>query len=613
MAVAIGAASFVALATDASTAVAAPNLSAVEFGLAPVATGLSVPVSLAWRVDDDRIYVAEQTGTIRIIDPVSGAIDGTVLTLTHISSGGERGLLGLAFSLDGSKLYVDYTDSTGTIHIAEYTMAGDTADTSTARDLLTIPHSRPNHNGGQLVVGSDGDLYIGVGDGGGGGDPDRNGQNVNSLLGKILRIDPRPTQTMPYRIPHDNPFFGQADHRGEIWMYGLRNPWRFSFDSATGDLWIADVGQDLYEEVDYAPAGTSGQNWGWNLREGFHPFKGGAEPPDGHDPLLENAHADGNCAVIGGFVYHGSAIANLGGAYLYSDLCQRHISGAVQSGGTLSDSAVFPAGLQSMTTFGQDHDGELYAANLTGGLYKLVPLPDPAISVGDRAMLEGDTGTRPMKFPVTLSKPATSPVTVSYSVTGTSATGATRVAPGVDFKLRSGTLTFNPGQISKMIAVPVLGDATTESDETLKVTLSAPTGGYALDRSVGTGTILNDDANAGVTLGIGDGAIVQQGEGTEKLTLPVTRSAPTGAMSVDFTLTPGTATYTKKATGGEIGGKLSGTLAFKAGVTHKDISVTVWPDLLPDADHQFTITLSDETGATVTVIRATGTGTLLDP
>jgi glucose/arabinose dehydrogenase len=615
-------ASCAAVALGGSVAGADPDLASVSLGLAPITTGLATPVALAWRSGDNRIYVAEQGGTVRIIDPTTGAVVSTALTVTDTVASGERGLLGLTFSPDGTKLYVDYTDGVGTIHIVEYTMAGDIAVVASARELLAIAHPRTNHNGGEVIFGPDGYLYIGTGDGGGGGDPDLNGQNVNVLLGKILRIDPAPSDSLPYTIPPDNPFAGLPNHRAEIWMYGLRNPWRFSFDRVTGDVWIADVGQGLYEEVDYSAAGTSaGANWGWNLREGFHSYAG-AQPPDGRDPLLEKAHADGYCAVIGGFVYRGSAIANLNGAYVFGDLCQPHLSAAVQTGGVLAQQVDFGVGAPQISTFGEDHNGELYVANLNGTVYRLVGTPPPTVSVGDVAMLEGDSGTRLMKFPVTLSSPSSSAVTVHYSVDGVDATGGSKRAAGVDFKNSSGTITFNVNAsgttpISRAVAVSVYGDAGIEPNETLRVTLSLPTGGYGLLRSSGTGTILNDDDGSApaATLGIGDGAIVQQAGGSEMLQLPVTLSLPVGGtVSVGYAVTPGSATYSSKAAGGgEFGGKLTGTVTFASNQTLRQISLPIWPDLISDADHQLTITLSALSGSGVTLTRATGTGTILDP
>lgn len=598
----------------------APDLDAASVALAPVTTALTRPVALGWRAGDDRMYAAEQGGTIRIVDPATGAVVGTALTLTGIANTGERGLLGLDFSADGTKLYVDYTDAAGSITVAEYTMAGDVAVPGSARVLLSIPHPRTNHNGGQLTIGPDGMLYIGTGDGGGSGDPDLNGQNLNTLLGAILRIDPTPSMSLPYSIPTDNPFVGQAGRRGEIWMYGLRNPWRFTFDRATDDLWIADVGQGLYEEVDFAPAGVGGTNWGWNLREGFHAYAG-APPPGGQDPLFEQSHADGWCSVIGGYVYRGSAIANLDGAYIYGDLCRSVLSAAAQSGGNLTDQADLPVGLAQITTFGEDHDGELYVANLSGTVSKLVAPPPARASVGSKAMLEGDSGSRSLVFPVTLSEPGTSTVTVQYTVSGVTATGRARPGNGADFKTKTGSLTFKRRSngttpISKNISVPVYPDGTVEGNETFAIELTSVSGGFALGRATATGTLLDDDAaGAAVTIGVGDSAIVQQAAGSQSMQIPVTLSAPQPAsVSVRYTVTPGSATYSKnKNGGGDFGGKLTGLITFNAGTRTKDISLPVWPDQVPDPDHTFTVTLSALTGNGVTMLRSVGTGEILDP
>jgi glucose/arabinose dehydrogenase len=225
---------------------AAPDLASTQLALTPVASGLTQPVAVAWRAGDARMYVAEKPGTVKLVDT-----DGTVLPTPVVSgvapvSTNEQGLLGLAFSPDGTKLYIDHTDENGDGQVTEYTMSGDVADVSTQREILTIPHpGSTNHYGGELIFGPDGDLYIGTGDGGGVGDPAGNAQNLDVLLGKILRIDPTPSDSLPYTIPADNPFANQAGARGEIWMYGLRNPWRFSFDES-GRMWLADVGQADY-------------------------------------------------------------------------------------------------------------------------------------------------------------------------------------------------------------------------------------------------------------------------------------------------------------------------------------------------------------------------------
>jgi len=354
----------------AGGSVGATNINA-PIKLKKVTAGLDSPVALAWRGNDGgTIYVAEQTGSIVIVK--EGNILGTVLKLNGISAGGERGLLGIAFSNNGNKLYVDYTDANGNIQIVEYTMNGTLADPKTRRPLLTIPHSTyPNHNGGNLVMGSSGRLYIGVGDGGGGGDPFHNGQNKNSLLAKILRIIPNKTGSKPYGIPADNPFVGQANTRTETWMWGLRNPWRFSFDKQTNDMWIGDVGQDAYEEIDYAKAGQKGINWGWSQREGFHPYNGGAKPPGARDPILERPHTAGDCAIIGGYVYRGKAIKGFQGTYVFGDECTGELRAVVQSGGRVVQSRDLHLNVSEFSSFGEGPGGEIYAASLQGELYRL--------------------------------------------------------------------------------------------------------------------------------------------------------------------------------------------------------------------------------------------------
>jgi glucose/arabinose dehydrogenase len=253
-------------------------------------------------------------------------------------------------------------------------MNGNVANVSTRRLLLTIPHQQySNHNGGNLVIGTDNDLYISVGDGGGAGDPLHNGQNLNALLGKILRIDPRPSAGKPYTIPPTNPFVNRAGVRPEIYMWGLRNPWRFSIDRTTRDMWIGDVGQALWEEVDYAPAGQSGINWGWNAREGFQPYNGGAKPPGARDPLFVRSHSSGDCAIIGGYVYRGTQIPNFYGAYVYSDECTGELRAVVQSGGHVTQQKDLGLNVAQTTTFGEGLGGELYAVSRTGKIYALVP------------------------------------------------------------------------------------------------------------------------------------------------------------------------------------------------------------------------------------------------
>jgi glucose/arabinose dehydrogenase len=270
-------------------------------------------------------------------------------------------------------MYGDYTDPNGDSHVAEWTMQGDAPKPGTRRQLLFQKQPYANHNGGQVMIGPDNMLYVAFGDGGSAGDPQGNGQNLGTWLGKILRIDPRPHGTSPYGVPGSNPFVGQIGRRAEIWMYGLRNPWRSSFDRARHDMWIGDVGQDLYEEVDYAPAASRGQNWGWGDREGFHAYDGRPRPANAKDPILERAHSLGDCAVIGGYVYNGPAITALRGAYVFGDLCTGELRAVYQTFGTIRSRRDLGLHVSMLSTFGEGPAGELYAVSHGGTVFKIVP------------------------------------------------------------------------------------------------------------------------------------------------------------------------------------------------------------------------------------------------
>jgi len=313
----------------------------------------------------DALYVAEKTGKVVVLR--NGAVAGTVLDISgQVSTGSEQGLLGIAVA--GNHLYVDYTDRTGVgnTNVIEYTLSGNTA--TSPRTLLTQTQPYANHNGGNVVFGPDGKLYIGLGDGGSGGDPNRNGQNLGTFLGKILRIDPTPSGGQPYTVPADNPFVGRSGAKPEIWAYGLRNPWRFSFDRASGDLWIGDVGQDAWEEVDHAARGQGGQNYEWNLREASHPYNGGARPAGGVDPVYEYSHNGGNCSITGGYLYRGSRIGGLVGSYLFADFCVGRVF-ALTGGGAR---AIGPV-IANLSSFAEDGAGEVYVMSLDGGFYRLDP------------------------------------------------------------------------------------------------------------------------------------------------------------------------------------------------------------------------------------------------
>jgi glucose/arabinose dehydrogenase len=355
----------------AAQAATRAQFEAARVRLVKVAT-LEQPVAMAVRPGDDNVlYVVEQVGMVRAIR--DGRLDPTpVVDISgEVTAGGEQGLLGLAFSPDGRYLYLAYTDRDGNHQVSELTMGGRQADPGSERSLLHFEDPFPNHNGGQLAFGPDRRLYIGFGDGGSGGDPLGNGQSLDTLFGKILRIDPRPSGGRPYGIPSDNPFVGREGARGEIWDYGLRNPWRFSFDAATGDLWIGDVGQNSYEEVDHEPAGEGGRNYGWNRREGLHPYDGGDRPDGAVDPVIEYGRAGGACTVIGGFVYRGQRIRGLRGAYLYGDYCAGWVRAVRVSDGRVTTQRDLGLSIPSLSSFGADSDGELYAMSLSGDLYRI--------------------------------------------------------------------------------------------------------------------------------------------------------------------------------------------------------------------------------------------------
>jgi glucose/arabinose dehydrogenase len=343
----------------------------VRVRLVRVAT-LEQPLAMAVREGDPSLYVAEKTGRVMAIR--DGSVDPRpVLDLSgRVSLGGEQGLLGLVFSPDGSYLYVNLTDVRGDTHVTEFEMGPERARAGSGRDVLFVDQPFSNHNGGNLAFGPDGYLYIGLGDGGSSGDPFDNAQSLDTVLGKMLRIDPRPEGGRPYAIPEDNPFIGEGDARSEIWAYGLRHPWRYSFDRETGDLWIGDVGQAAREEIDFQPASSAGgENYGWNVFEGTLPFIGGGLP-DAVRPILDYGR-DLGATVIGGYVYRGSDMPGLQGAYVFGDFFQPSIRAIVREGRRVADSAELGVFVQNLSSFGEDLDGELYALSLSGPVYKLAP------------------------------------------------------------------------------------------------------------------------------------------------------------------------------------------------------------------------------------------------
>jgi glucose/arabinose dehydrogenase len=373
-----------ASSTDSSAAsTVSPGTNSTTNGTSPEDPAIALhglgtfdlPVDAAWRSGDDTMFVVQQDG---LIVPLRGETPGTpVLDITSLTSAdGERGLLGLTFSPDGSLAYVDYTDNDGNTVIAEYGVGADgTFDTGASRALLAIEQPYPNHNGGNVTIGPDGYLYVGMGDGGAANDPERRALDLGSLLGKILRIDPSPGDGHEYSIPPDNPFVDVQGARPEIWAVGVRNPWRMSFDSATGDLCFGDVGQDTWEEVDVAWADEGagrGRNFGWSAWEATHRFNDDVSPDGATPPVFEYQHGDAGCSISGGAVYRGSAIPALTGWYVFNDYCSGIITGV------LVHEKVFQRSLKlgnhaNGAAVRAGPDGELYVLSLGGEVARIVP------------------------------------------------------------------------------------------------------------------------------------------------------------------------------------------------------------------------------------------------
>jgi len=369
--------------TSTGTSKPAKPIGAGDIHLQPFAKGLDSPVYITYAPGQtNREYVVEQAGRIMVV-----GMDGTVRAQPFLDihqlvlAGGERGLLSVAFHPDyahNGYFFVNYTGADGAVTVARYRVSPDDpyrADPASARTILSVPHPVSNHNGGVLLFGRDGYLYIGIGDGGAGNSA--NGQRKTTLLGKILRIDVDHTAVgRQYAIPPGNPFVNQSGTRPEIWAYGLRNPWRFSFDRATGDLFIGDVGEGEIEEVDYQPATSNGgENYGWALYEGDSCNAGGdACSTSGLTrPVAVYTHLDRNCTIVGGHVYRGTRSPALRGTYLFGDYCSGKLWAFPASDaqdGHATAQEVLDTDLQ-ISSFGEDAAGELYVVSLGGSIYRV--------------------------------------------------------------------------------------------------------------------------------------------------------------------------------------------------------------------------------------------------
>lgn len=494
--------------------------------LASPITGLTQPVSITHAGDGSgRIFVAEQTGRIRIIR--NGTVSSTPFLniSTRISTGGERGLLGLAFPpgfATKQYFYVNYTNSSGNIVIARYRVSvgnADIADFNSEQVVLVVNHPTfANHNGGQLAFSSrDGFLYIGTGDGGSGGDPNNRAQNGDDLLGKILRIDVETGSPATYTVPASNPFVGTAGFLPEIWALGLRNPWRFSFDRQTNDLFVSDVGQGNFEEVNFQPASSAGgENYGWRIMEGLHCFNPINCSSTGLTlPVTEYNHSLG-CSITGGYVYRGAAYPRMQGLYFYGDFCSGRIWGLRQETGVWRATELLDTNI-GISTFGEDEQGNLYVANYNNGTIFSVTDNGPAPTPTPTPTPDPTPITSTVQFNATQFQVTEDCTGVVISVTRTGTRDAVQTVEYVtnensanqeaDFTYAEGNLVFAPGEAVKNFTVLITEDAYAEGTENLTLALRSPAGGTSLGNpSMATLVITDDETSNGTTNPIDDNA-----------------------------------------------------------------------------------------------------------
>jgi glucose/arabinose dehydrogenase len=468
---------------DAAAAVPLPSLKATT---TQVASGLRRPTALAAPDDGSgRLFITEKGGTVRVYHPDTGLASTPLIDITSAidESGNERGLLGIALPADFAKshtMYLAYTAKPdGAVTLGRYRL-----DEARLEPLLSQPHAEfSNHNGGQLAFGPDGKLYWSIGDGGGSADPLRSAQRLDTLLGKILRIDvSRACAPLAYCVPGDNPFVGRAGARPEIWLYGLRNPWRFSFDAADGSLWIGDVGQGRWEEIDHLAPGRGGLNLGWSCYEGLEKFEGGNCPPGEEytKPIFTYSPYTGGCSVIGGHVYRGSRYAGLvGGTYIATDYCSSTIWAIRPDGRGGYEQGEIGEMPTQVTTIGTTVDGEFYVVNdLPGGLHRVSFAREEPTCRVDRTVRSWGTGTT---VDLTVTNTGSTPVNgwsleftlapgqtvtsdwntdltqLSNTVTATNAAHNATIAPGASVTL--GYLASHTGDASAPPRFMLNGDA----------------------------------------------------------------------------------------------------------------------------------------------------------
>ncbi|MFI1420331.1 PQQ-dependent sugar dehydrogenase [Streptomyces sp. NPDC020731] len=470
------------------TAEAAPTVPLPSLGATTtqVASGLRRPTAIAAPDDGtDRLFITQKSGSVRVYHPDTGLAQTPLVDITPLvdESGNERGLLGIALPpdfADSQDMYLAYTAlPDGAVTLARYRL-----DESRLEVLLSQEHAEySNHNGGQLAFGPDGNLYWSIGDGGGSGDPFRSGQRLDTLLGKIMRIDVRRAcDPLPYCVPADNPFVGTAGAREEIWLYGLRNPWRFSFDAADGSMWIGDVGQGRWEEVDHLAPGRGGLNLGWSCHEGLEKFTNGDCAPGEEytDPVFTYSPYTGGCSVIGGHVYRGREYADLvGGTYIATDYCSSTVWALRPDGSGGYEQAEIGEMPTQVTSVGTTADGEFYVVNdLPGGLHKVsFSREEPTCRVDRTVTAWGtgmtvdltvtNTGGTPvngwtLEFPLALGQRVVSDWNTtltqgSNTITAVNAPHNATIAPGASITL--GYLTEHTGDVSPPVRFMLNGDA----------------------------------------------------------------------------------------------------------------------------------------------------------
>jgi len=351
-----------------------PPLNELNVNVTTIASDFDQPIDIVSRSgDSSSFYVAERPGRVLRVATADVSSRTVVVDISsQTSTSDERGLLGIVFSADGSRLYLSHTDASGDLVLAEYLVDGNIANAASRRVLIEIEQPFGNHNGGDVVIGADGYIYLASGDGGGSGDPQNNAQNPANLLGTIVRIDPTPSAGLPYTVPPDNPFVGVAGARPEIWALGLRNPWRIAFDKTTGDLWIADVGQNAREEIDVIPAGEGGLNFGWRIREGSLPFAG-TDAGGLTGPVFEYGRG-GGCSITGGLVVADPRLSDLVGDYIFTDYCDADLRVLRVDGPDVTSASItqLPS---SPVTFGEGPNGEIYVGGLGGTISRIDPAP----------------------------------------------------------------------------------------------------------------------------------------------------------------------------------------------------------------------------------------------